>query len=140
MKILRKIISPTSVALPRKTKKDKIIHLNLNIYRNLHPMVEHQCKKRYAEILLPEINKLPQFNRIYLIKYLWFPQSSRASDTANVCCIVDKYFCDALVRANKLPDDNHTYLQKVMYEYGSIDRTNPRIEIYIYGDINENSN
>ena len=49
MNILRKIISPTSVALPRKTKKDKIIHLNLNIYRNLHPMVEHQCKDKYAE-------------------------------------------------------------------------------------------
>lgn len=34
----------TFVDLPKKTKKDKRVHLNLNTYRNLHHIISNQSK------------------------------------------------------------------------------------------------
>lgn len=139
--MIYKISSPVTIVIPRKTKKDKIISLNLNVYRNTHFQVLNQIKIRYKELILPQLNNLPVFKSIHTIQYVLYTKRNNRSDIANVCCIVDKFFCDALVESGHLPDDNYNYLTQVVYSFGSIDRTNPRTDIYIYGEtLNENPN
>lgn len=138
--MIYKISSPVSVIIPRKTKKDRVFQLNLNIYRNTNFFTLNQVKVMYKELILPQLNNLPVFKQIHTIEYVWYPKYDKHGDVANTCCIVDKFFCDALVESNHLKDDNHDYLRQVVYRFGSIDKTNPRVDIYIHGDINEDSN
>lgn len=78
-----------------------------------------------------QIQYLPVFNKLVKIKYTVFPRTAQLFDVSNVCCVVDKYFMDALVEAGKLSDDNYKYVPEVIYCFGSIDKINPRVEIEI---------
>lgn len=75
-----------------------------------------------------QIEQLPVFNKVS-ITYTVFFGSKRKTDISNVCSIVDKYFCDALVELGKLPDDNYDYIKEITYKFGGIDKNNPRVEI-----------
>lgn len=75
-----------------------------------------------------QIEQLPVFNKVS-ITYTIFFGSLRKTDISNVCCVIDKYFCDALVELGKLPDDNYIYIKEVIYRYGGVDKDNPRVEI-----------
>ena len=48
---------------------------------------------------------------------------------------IDKFFCDALVSEKKLEDDNYTFLTSVQYQFGSIDKENPRVTVSLNGEI-----
>lgn len=123
------ITSPISITLPRKTKKNRKIALNLNIYRNLHYLVNNQVKNIYAEQILSSLKSL-QLNKIRL-EFILFIGSNRRSDLSNVCCIVDKFFSDVLVEANAIPDDDVKHIPEVTYKFGGIDKDNPRCEVNI---------
>jgi len=43
-------ILPMAVTLPRVRKADKVVRLNLNIYRNLHHRTEYEVKKAFKPI------------------------------------------------------------------------------------------
>lgn len=118
--------SPLSVEI---TKKKKFI-LNLNNYRNAHYMVLNKAKHIYKETVLSQLDQLPRFNRIS-INYVLFPKSKRLCDVANICSIVDKFFCDALVETGHLEDDNYQFLDEITYSFGSVDPINPRVQIVI---------
>ena len=75
-----------------------------------------------------QIEQLPVFNKVSII-YTVFFGSLRKTDISNVCCVIDKYFCDALVELGKLPDDSYIYIKEVIYRYGGVDKDNPRVEI-----------
>jgi hypothetical protein len=70
---------------------------------------------------------MSQFNLIYTL----FTVSKRLCDTANICCIVDKFFSDSLVHAKKIEDDNFTVVLSSLYRYGGHDKSNPRVEVTI---------
>lgn len=110
---------------PLRTKE---MILNLNQYRNAHFFKLNNSKTSYKALMKPQIEQLPVFNKIS-ITYTVFFGSKRKTDISNVCSIVDKYFCDALVELGKLPDDNYDYIKEVIYRYGGIDKNNPRVEI-----------
>ena len=110
---------------PLRTKE---MMLNLNQYRNAHFFKLNNSKASYKAIMKKQIEQLPAFNKVS-ITYTVFFGSKRKTDISNVCSIVDKYFCDALVELGKLPDDNYDYIQEVIYRYGGIDKDNPRVEI-----------
>jgi hypothetical protein len=110
---------------PLRTKE---MILNLNQYRNAHFFKLNNSKTSYKAIMKEQIEQLPIFNKVS-ITYTVFFGSKRKTDISNVCSIVDKYFCDALVELGKLPDDNYDYIQEVNYRYGGIDKDNPRVEI-----------
>jgi hypothetical protein len=57
--------------------------------------------------------------------------SSRIIDRANILCIVEKFFCDALVHYECIEDDNDDYILSSEYITSGIDRKNPRVEILI---------
>ena len=112
--------------------------LNLNIYRNAHYQTLNKMKVEFSKVIEPELMKLPSFKSINLT-YTLYPKTKRLCDIANVCSIVDKFFCDALVNIGKLPDDNYEYLKNITYTFGSIDKDNPRVTVKISGEINEDS-
>lgn len=109
--------------------------LNLNIYRNAHYQTLNKMKVEFSKVIEPELMKLPSFKSVDLT-YTLYPKTKRLCDIANVCSIVDKFFCDALVNVGKLPDDNYEYLKNITYSFGSIDKDNPRVTVKISGDIN----
>jgi hypothetical protein len=110
-----------------KSKKTTF-SLNLNMYRNAHFHTLNQAKVRFEEIVAERICKLPLIKKVELT-YSLFAGSKRAIDIANVCCIVDKFFCDTLVNCGKLIDDNMDVISNVIYKWGEVDSKNPRVEV-----------
>lgn len=110
-----------------KSKKTTF-SLNLNMYRNAHFHTLNQAKVRFQEIVTEKIDFLPSIKKVELT-YSLFAGSKRAIDIANVCCIVDKFFCDTLVNCGKLIDDNMDVISNVIYKWGKVDSKNPRVEV-----------
>ena len=100
--------------------KNKNWILNLNNYRNAHYQTLNKAKVNFKKTYLTEISKLPKFTKLQAIEYTLYRDSHRHCDVANVCSIVDKFFCDALVEAGKLPDDNYDFLKAVSYQWGGV--------------------
>jgi len=127
---MRKIDSPLAIYLPRKTMKDKRMALNINVFRNLHYVVNNNCKVEYRKLmeekLSGEIYKTPIIISFYLYK-----PSKRKMDRSNVLSIVEKFFCDSLTYYGCIPDDNDDFIQSTHYYSGDMDRKNPRVEIFI---------
>lgn len=120
---------PLTIQLGRKQYA-----LNLNIYRNAYYRVLNDMKVRFTEEVTPQILNLPAYKTVSLT-YTLYPKSKRLCDVANICSIVDKFFCDALVKNRKLEDDNYTVVKDVKYQFGSIDKENPRVTVTIDGEI-----
>lgn len=121
-----KIVAPLSV----QQSKKKRFHLNLNLYRNAHFFTLNKAKKDYKAELQSQLDDVPIMQRIELT-FTLYPKTKRLCDISNVLSIHDKFFCDALVEAGKIPDDNYLHLKKVTYLFGEIDKDNPRVEIII---------
>lgn len=120
------IYSPLTVPVSR----NKSFSLNLNPFRNTHHILLNKAKVNYKEAVSLQISKLPQLKKVNII-FTLFPKTKRSVDISNVCCIHDKFFCDALVELGKLPDDNYKHITSITYCFGSIDPSNPRVEILI---------
>jgi hypothetical protein len=112
------------------TGKKKNFSLNLNVYRNAHHFTLAKAKKVYKEMMSESIAKLPTFNRISL-RLVMYPKTQRLFDLGNVGSITEKFFLDALVEFEKLPDDNYKYCSSITYEFGEVDKINPRVEIHL---------
>lgn len=117
------IVLPLSIQV---SKKDKF-YLNLNQYRNTHFHVLNKAKVNFAEHVKPLISQLPKMLKVD-ITYRLFTGSKRSVDLANICCIVDKFFCDCLTTNEVLPDDNMDIISNIHYEFGQVDKENPRVE------------
>jgi len=125
-----KFISPIYIILPRKTKKDKKIALNLNVYRNLHFQINNQMKEKYNQIMSEQLNG-KVFDVIKNIEFVLYKPSRRKIDRSNILCIVEKFFCDALVNCGCIKDDDDNYIKSTAYRTDGIDIKNPRCEIFI---------
>jgi hypothetical protein len=125
-----KLESPLIVIIPRKTKDDKKIYLNLNVYRNLHFIVNNQAKEIYCKLMEKKLKGI-KFKDQIDITFTLFKSSNRKIDRSNVLSIVEKFFCDALVHHKCIPDDNDDYIKATHYKSGGLDRENPRVEIEI---------
>ena len=125
-----KIVAPLFVLLPRKTKADKKIILNLNQYRNLHYIISNESKKKYKEAIKSQIEGLV-FAEPLKLHFKLFKGSARKSDRANVLSIHEKFFCDALTECGVIDDDNDEFIKETKYTSGEIDKENPRVEISI---------
>lgn len=111
-------------------KKDDKFYVNLNQYRNAHYHTLNSAKITFKELIDDQVKQLPKFNIIKLW-YRVFAPSKRLVDTNNICSIADKFFCDALVEAGKLEDDNYNFLIETRFTFGGIDKGNPRVEVEI---------
>ena len=122
--------SPLFVMLPRKTKADKKVYLNLNVYRNLHYISNNQAKEIYCEDMRKQMVGR-KFTKKIDITFTLFKSSNRRVDRANILSIVEKFFCDALVHNGCIPDDNDDYIEATHYKSGGLDNGNGRVEITI---------
>jgi hypothetical protein len=119
-----------SLPLVVPVTKQKGFYLNLNQYRNAHYHTLNKAKTAFKEHMTNAILRLPRFNVVELI-YTLYPGSNRELDVANICSIVDKFFCDSLVELGKLSDDCYKFLTEVRYRFGAVDKMNPRVEVQI---------
>lgn len=122
------IIISLPIYLELRAKKKTTFSLNLNTYRNAHYQILNNAKILYTEIVAKLIQGMPRLARAELTYRLFFG-SKRRIDIANVCCIVDKFFCDALVKEGKLPGDDREIIPDVRYVWGGIDTQNPHVEV-----------
>jgi len=128
--MVHKIISPLYIDLPRKTKKDKRVYLNLNTYRNLNFIVNNQVKKTYLESLRGQLEGL-EIQTPVEIEYKVYKASKRLLDKMNVVSIVSKYLLDAITELNCWQDDNDKFVKKETILPTELDRDNPRVEVLI---------
>jgi len=123
-------ISPTHVILPRKTKDDLKVYLNLNVYRNLHFQVNNQAKSIYNNSMFEQLHKI-KFNGMIKMKFRLIKGSHRRSDKANTLCVVEKFWCDCLVTYECIEDDNDDIILSQEYLPTKYDKNNGRVEIEI---------
>lgn len=122
------IHSPLSILVGKKKKRR--IALNLNVYRNLHHSLNAECKIKYHEFILPRIKDL-KFTKPIRLELVIYYKTRRRADRSNFLSIVEKFFCDSLVQAGCIPDDNDLFIIDSHYSTGGIDKLNPRAEIII---------
>ena len=120
------ILSPLRV----RVSKNKEFSLNLNIYRNAAYYLLNISKIVYKEQLIDQVSRLPTFTQIQLT-YTLYPPTNRKMDISNILSIHDKYFSDVLVELGKIRDDDYKYIPSVIYKFGEVDKSNPRVEIEI---------
>lgn len=119
---------PTSLSYGVKNPKN--FALNLNTYRNAPFHLLSDMKVKFSEHVAPLISHLPDMNQIR-ISYWLVTGTRKLPDVANVCCIVDKFFCDVLVKEGKIPDDNPNHLQMVAFGFGGYEKGNAHVEAVI---------
>jgi hypothetical protein len=127
MKKIIKINLPLTV----HTSKNKKFILNLNNYRNAYFRVLSVAKKNYTDALLPELEDLPKFTEPVTLTYNYFAKTKRRIDISNPCSIIDKFACDALVKAEILKDDSYEHVNAVVYRFGGFDKEDPRCELTV---------
>lgn len=108
---------PMYVHVSKATKKP----LNLNTYRNLHHFSSNKQKQNFDAMMRDDIRKLPRMDKVRIMYYV-HPKRRGDFDVANVLSIVDKFFCDSLVKCGILEDDNYKIVPGVAYEFGGFDQ------------------
>jgi Holliday junction resolvase RusA-like endonuclease len=110
--------------------------LNLNNYRNTHHRILHQAKEKYENIVinnLPEDAKELLYGKKVRVSFKYFQSTNRRVDVSNPIAILEKFATDALVKAGVIEDDNYSVLVgSDGWEYGGVDKNNPRCEMTIY--------
>lgn len=117
--------------------KNSTFKLNLNDYRNAHYQKLNNAKIAFVDVTKRDVLQLPKMNAAEIHYKLFLKGGTAKGDVANFCSIADKFFCDALVDANRLPDDHYEHVPEVRYKFGGLDMNNPRIEATIHpiGDL-----
>ena len=100
-----KVVSPIYIFFPRVRSKDKKMALNINIYRNAHYLVNNLAKDIYRQAMEDQLAGLC-FDSTIDLEFTLYKPSKRKIDRSNILCIVEKYFCDALVHYGCIGDDN----------------------------------
>ena len=124
-----KFIAPPYLVLAKKLIGKKY-HINLNQYRNWHYIVSNNLKQKYKEVIAEQLQG-KKFTKPVRLIFTMHRGDKRKVDRSNVLCIHEKFFCDALVEAGCMPDDNDNFIQETIYRTGTIDNINPRIEIEV---------
>ena len=117
---------PTSIHFGGK--KNKKFALNLNEYRNTHYLTLNRAKVLFKKQVTDMISQLPTMKKVELT-FTLFMGSHRSADLSNICSIVDKFFCDALVELGKLPTDSFEAISSVDYRFGGVEKGNPRVDV-----------
>lgn len=128
------VSAPLFVIIPRKRVPDKKFILNLNNYRNTHYITLNDAKKIYSEeikknILRVFLSRKKIKSAKILMRYF---HRDKNVDGANPTSIIEKFVCDAITDLKIWEDDNVKILESSAWEWGGVDKENPRCEIYIF--------
>lgn len=122
-----KITLPIYYTFQYRTKKDKVVLVGMNAYRNWHHNISNKVKAHYHE-LVKELVGNKKFKQISP-RYTVFV-SRKNTDGHNIRAVIEKFFLDGLVECGALPDDSIDYVLGDSSSYKQ-DKLNPRIEIEI---------
>jgi Holliday junction resolvase RusA-like endonuclease len=125
-----KFDTPYAVVIPRKTKKDKKVSVNMNTYRNLHFLVNNQVKTIYKDMMRSQLEGLIIETPVE-VTYQVFKPTNRRLDKMNVVSVASKYFLDAVSEYGCWEDDDDTVVKTETILPTELDRENPRVEITI---------
>ncbi len=121
---------PLYVDLPRKTKKDKRVYINMNSYRNLHFLVNNQVKKMYLEAVREQLEGVIIQTPVE-VTYKVYKKTARRLDKMNVVAITSKYLLDAVTELGCWEDDNDDHVKTEIILPTELDRENSRVEVII---------
>ena len=122
---------PLSVILPRKTKKDRKVSINLNWFRHAHHRDYDKAKVIYAELVKEQLTSVDgPIGKIH-IQYDYYAAMNNSPDLDNFVGAAKKFFQDAMVKHGFIPEDNVNVIVSSSDAYKGIDRKNPRIEARI---------
>ena len=127
-KTIVKIVCPLYIDIPRKTKADKRVYINMNSYRNLHYAVSNKVKKMYLEAVRDQLEGLTIQTPVD-VTYKVFKQSKRRLDKMNVVAISSKFLLDAVTELGCWEDDNDDHVKTETILPTELDRINPRVEV-----------
>jgi len=115
-----------------KTKRSKLkkFILNLNNYRNTNGHELGYIKTAYKELIWHSIPNIKHTDSVELV-YTYYRKDKVKIDVANPCSIIDKFACDVLVDKGVIADDNWEYVKRSVYQWGGVDKENPRCELSI---------
>jgi Holliday junction resolvase RusA-like endonuclease len=125
-----KVITPFRQKIPMKRVEDKFYSINMNQYRNWHPMVENKIKHQFCADLASQLEGVIIEYPVD-ITYQVFKPSKRKLDKMNVISITSKYLLDAVSFYGCWPDDNDDVVKTEILLPTEIDKDNPRVEVVI---------
>jgi Holliday junction resolvase RusA-like endonuclease len=105
------IESPRHITLPRKTKKDRKIALNMNSYGNTNTFINNEVKKTYLEVIREQIEGI-EIQTPVQVTYCVVQGSRRCLDKMNVVAVVSKYLFDALTELGVWGDDCDEFVKR----------------------------
>jgi hypothetical protein len=122
--VIHKISMPLFIYVGSKKFK-----LNFNQYHLWFHKRRNAVKQQYTNEVYYHIRNL-KLKKIKL-EFTFFPPDKRRRDRFNMIALHDKFFCDALVKFECIPDDNDNYIESQLYKTGEISKINPKVEIKI---------
>lgn len=125
-----KIITPFRQKVPMKRVPDKLYPINMNNYRNWHPMVENKVKDQFTKDLADQLEGI-EIEYPVEVTYQVFKPTKKRLDKMNVVSITSKYALDAISFYGCWPDDNDEVVKDEHIKPTELDRDNPRVEITI---------
>jgi hypothetical protein len=93
--------------------------------------MRNQVKQNFKKVVEPLLTHLKPFPGKISLTYVLYKGDKRKCDISNICCVVDKFFCDNLTDMGLLDDDTYEFVPEVIYKWGGIDKENPRCEVHI---------
>lgn len=125
-----KLIVPMYVELPRKTKKDLNVWLNMNRFMNLHFLVKNNAKKVFFEVMRDQLEGV-KIDTPVNITYQLFSPDKRKRDKMNAIAVVSKFLLDAITHYGCWEDDNDEFVKTETLLPTVYDKGNGRIEVTI---------
>lgn len=116
-------------------RKKKNVFLSMNNAFKWRDVQRNTYKQAYAELIKPQIEQLPKLKRIISITYEVHRGDRHSFDVMNTVSIIDKFFEDALVVNGIITDDNFKVVPMVIGMIGEYDKSNPRVNVTIEGEL-----
>lgn len=127
------ITVPLQIIIPRKIKKNKVVHLSVNVWNNLHHATKTQVKNEIYKIVEPQLSGDSVMGVNITVACRLFPSHVNL-DLGNFVTVAEKIVTDCVVRNGYIHNDTVKFINRHLYSYEGVDRENPRLEIeYIRG-------
>ena len=126
---------PFALLMPRKTKKDKRVPININWYRNAHHRENAEVKRFYKEVVKPQLEG-KELQTPVEVTYQVFKPTRRRLDKMNVVAITSKFLLDAMSELGVWEDDNDDYVKTETILPTVHDKENERV-VVIFRSIKE---
>ena len=125
-----KLIVPLYVELPRKTKKNVNVWLNMNRFMNLHHIMKNNAKKVFFEVMRDQLEGV-KIDTPVNITYQLFSPDRRRRDKMNAIAVVSKFLLDTITHYCCWEDDNDYFVKTETLLPTGYDKGNGRIEVTI---------